>query len=153
MNFELGLVTSCLLKRWKQEEYILVNVTVNKHPKIMFTETVITDVLQALSSSIRIPLAVNSILKQCWPLGQNFCASGDDPSTCLWAAFGCKCEQWSPCAWRPLQAAGMWHCSSSSARRSAVSLPVARPVCMTGPTAPLPIGQSPCKRGTSDHSC
>lgn len=41
----------------------------------------------------------------------------------------------------------MWRCSSSSARRSAVSLPVAHPACTTGPTAPPPTGQSPCNRG------
>lgn len=93
-------------------------------------------------------ITVNFILKQCWPLDQNFCASGDDPSTCLWAAFGCKCEQWSPCVWLPLQAAGMWRCSSSSARRSAASWPVARPACTTGPTAPPLTGRSPCNRGT-----
>lgn len=105
-----------------------------------------------MSPSTRTPEAVDFALKQCWPLGQNFCASGDDPSTCLWAAFGCKCEQWSPCAWLPLRAASMWRCSSSSARRSAVSLPVAHPACMTGPAAPPPTGRSPCNRGTFVHS-
>lgn len=94
-------------------------------------------------------LNVNFILKQEWPLGQSFSACGDDPSTCQWAASGCRCERWSPCAWLPLQAAGMWRCSSSSARRSAVSLPAARPACTTGPAAQPPTGQSPCNRGTS----
>lgn len=99
-------------------------------------------------------LNINFILKQEWPLGQNFFSSVDDPSTCQWAASGCTCERWSPCAWLPLRAAGMWRCSSSSTRRSAVSLPVAHPACRTGPIARPPAGQSPCNRGThvSTHS-
>lgn len=94
-------------------------------------------------------LNVNFILKREWPLGQSFFACGDGPSTCPWAASGCRCERWNPCAWLPLPAAGTWRCSSSSAHRSAVSLPAARPACTTGPTAPRPAGQSPCNRGTS----
>lgn len=77
------------------------------------------------------------------PLDQNFYAFAAYPSTYLSEAFGCMCEQWSPDAWLLQQAAGMWRCSSSLARRSTVSLPTAHPACMTGPITQQPAAQTP----------